>query len=174
MQFIPEEKKAVAVPYFEDVKEGDGWQGHGTHKEAEELQSEVIKAVTRLGGIVSAFQRGTFQIEKQKRQGLQVHYAVKGSDGRLIPGRLDVAALPLRNETSRKRDAAYCMALYMLREFLDGMWLMQQLSPGYAPLMPWMLASPDGKTVSQLWAESSVMNNLLPPGDADFIEAEVV
>ena len=72
-----------------------------------------------------------------------------------------------------KKEKALKMALYMLRISLDGMWFMQQLSPGYAPLMPWMIANQEGKTVSQLWAESSVMNNLLPPGESEFVEGEV-
>jgi hypothetical protein len=174
MNFIPEEKQAVTVPYFEDAKEKDGWQGQGTTKSAETLQSEIIKAIGRLGGIVSGFQRGTFQIDDQSRQGVQVHYSLKSPSGKFIPGRLDVAALPVRDKYSNaKKDKAFRMALYMLRESLDGMWLMQQLSPGYAALMPWMLADKD-KTISQLWAESPAMSNLLPPGDAVFEEGEVI
>jgi hypothetical protein len=60
------------------------------------------------------------------------------------------------------------MSLYMLRTALDGTWFLQQLSPGYAPLMPWMLV--DGEhTITQLWQESSIMRNLLPPGETDFV-----
>lgn len=175
MNFIPEEKKAVSVPYFEDAKEGDGWQGHGTHKTEDTLQAEIIKAMARLGGIVSGFQRGVFQVGNQTRDGFQLHYSLKSPNGQHVPGRLDIAALPVKDKYSTfKKDKSFRMALYMLRESLDGMWLMQQLSPGYAALMPWMLASSDGKTISELWAESSVMNNLLPPGSSEFIEAEVI
>jgi hypothetical protein len=60
----------------------------------------------------------------------------------------------------------------MLRNSFDGLWFLQQLSPGFAPLMPFMLA--DGNmTVSQLWSESSMMSNLLPPGEGDFVEGQV-
>lgn len=176
MQFVPEqEKKALAVPYFEEAARSDGWQGHTTTKSIERLKSEVTESITRLGGFVSGFMGGAFKIENQVRHGFQIHYSITGADGRFVPGRLDIAALPVKDKWSDdKRQKSLRMALYMLKIGLDGMWFFQQLSPGYAPLMPWMLASPDGKTVSQLWAESSVMNNLLPPGDADFIEAEVV
>ena len=171
--FQPEEKKAQKVPYFEDVSRDEGWQGYHTTKSIKTLQSEIGDAIGRLGGVVSGFQRGTFQIETQSREGFQVHYSIENPNGQLVPGRLDIAALPVRDRhNDQKRDKSLRMALYMLRNALDGMWFMQQLSPGYAALMPWMLAD-EGKTISQLWSESPVMSRLLPPGDGDFIEAEV-
>jgi hypothetical protein len=173
MQFIPQEKQSVSVPYFEEVSKLEGWQGHGTHKSVKKLQAEVSECINRLGGIVSGFQQGSFLIDNHTRDGFQIHYSMQSPDGRYVPGRLDIAALPVRNRhNDNLKEKALCMALYMLRTALDGMWFMQQLSPGYAALMPWMLADKD-KTVSQLWAESPVMNNLLPPGDAEFIEGEI-
>lgn len=170
--FQPEEQKAVAVPYYEDAKERDGWKGQATTKSITKLQDEIATAINRLGGIVSGFQRGTFQIDEQQREGFQIHYHLKAPNGKLIPGRLDVAALPVRaRRDPAKREKALRMALYMVREGLTGMWLMQQLSPGYAALMPFMLAD-DNKTVSQLWSETPVMNLLLPPGESEFIDAE--
>ena len=171
--FQPEEKRALSVPYYEDVKEKDGWKGQATTKSVSKLQDEISQAVNRLGGIVSGFQRGTFQIDDQQREGFQIHYHLKAPNGQLVPGRFDVAALPVRaRRDPMKKEKSLRMALYMVREGLEGMWLMQQLSPGYAALMPFMLADGD-KTVSQLWAESPIMNNLLPPGDSEFIDAEV-
>jgi hypothetical protein len=176
MNFIPEQsKQAQSVPFYEDATKAEGWQGYSTTKSIERLKSEVTESITRLGGFVSGFQIGTFVIENQNRQGFQIHYSIAAPDGRFVPGRLDIAALPVRDKwNDDKKVKSLRMALYMLRIALDGMWFFQQLSPGYAPLMPFMLAGPDGKTISQLWAESPVMNNLLPPGDADFIEAEPV
>jgi hypothetical protein len=66
------------------------------------------------------------------------------------------------------------MALYMLRDVFNGLWFLQQLSPGYAALMPFMIADEHGHTVSQLWAESAVMKRLLPPPGADFTDGEVI
>lgn len=63
------------------------------------------------------------------------------------------------------------MALYMIRMFLDGNWFAQQLSPGYSALMPFMIG-PGSKTISELWAESAVMKNLLPPLSGEFEEGE--
>lgn len=171
--FQPEEQKAVTVPFYEDAKEKDGWQGQATTKSVHKLQDEIAQAINRLGGIVSGFQRGVFQVDEQKREGFQILYHLKAPNGQLVQGRLDVAALPVRDKWSEtKKDKSLRMALYMVREGLTGMWLMQQLSPGYAALMPFMLTD-QGKTVSQLWSETPVMGNLLPPGDAEFIEAEV-
>ena len=173
MNFTPETSKAMDVPYYDDVRAEDGWQGQRTAKSADVLKAEIATAIGRLGGLVSAFQQGTFVIDGKSRQGFQIHYAIQSMNGQYVPGRIDVAALPVRANSARLRDASMQMALYMVREAIDGMWFLQQLSPGYAPLMPWMLA--DGKrTVSQMWADSAIMNNLLPPSDSDFIEAKAL
>jgi hypothetical protein len=167
MNFVPDRSEAKDVPYFEDVREGDGWQGQGTRKTVDQLKTEVGDAVGRLGGFVRFFQQGTFHIGNTKRAGLQLHYTI---DGR--PARIDIAALPVRQPANKEKSIK--MALYMLRDTFNGLWFMQQLSPGYAALMPFMIADEQGHTVSQLWAESAVMNKLLPPPDADFdiIDAE--
>lgn len=171
--FTPEEHKAVKVPYYDDVSREQGWQGYTTGKSVETLQAEIVKAFARLGGIVSGFQRGAFQIDQQTREGFRVHYSIQSPNG-FIPGRLDVAALPVRSKyDEKKKDKTLRMALYMLRTSLEGMWFIQQLSPGYAPLMPWMLAEGD-KTITQLWAETSIMNRLLPPAESEFVEGEIV
>lgn len=174
MNFIPKDKpNAVTVPYFEDASRQEGWQGYSTTKSIERLKSEIVESMTRLGAMVSGFQVGTFQLEKQKRDGYQIHYSVQSENGSFVPGRLDIAALPVRsNYDASKKDKSLRMALYMLRISLDGMWFMQQLSPGYAPLMPWMIGK-DGKTISQLWAESPVMSRLLPAGE-EFVDGEAV
>jgi hypothetical protein len=174
LNFTPEQKNAQTVPYFEDVSKDDGWQGYSTTKSVKTLQAEIGDCIGRLGGIVSGFQKGTFHLEKQKRDGFQIHYSIQNPNGHLVSGRLDIAALPTKyGYDDKKRDKSLRMALYMLRVALNGMWFMQQLSPGYAALMPWMLADRDGKTVSQLWSESPTMKRLLPPGDMEFIEGEI-
>lgn len=171
--FQPEEKKAVSVPFYEDAKEKDGWKGQATTKSVSKLQDEISQAINRLGGIVSGFQRGTFFIDDQQREGYQIHYHLKAPNGRLVPGRLDVAALPVRaRRDPMKKEKSLRMALYMVREGLEGMWLMQQLSPGFAALMPFMLGD-DNKTISQMWSESPIMDRLLPPSQTEFVEGEV-
>jgi hypothetical protein len=178
MDFIPEQSSnSVDVPYFEDVTGDSGWQGQATTKSIETLQSEIEEAVKFLGGRVVRFQRGTFQTGKVSRDGFRVHYVVEDTNGHFVAGRIDVAALPNKDDWSlrltikKRKEQSLKMALYMLRVAIKGTWFLQQLSPGYSALMPWMLASGD-KTISQLWGESSVMKNLLPPGEEDFVEGE--
>lgn len=169
MNFIPEQEESKKVPYFEDARKEDGWQGHTTTKDVNRLKREIEKALMLLGGIVVGFQQGTFIIDGQERQGFQVHYAVAG-----MPARMDIAALPVRDYwSSKKKDQSLKMALYMLALGLNGAWLMKQLVPGLNPLIPMMLTE-GGKTVSQLWAENSSMKQLMPPPETDFIEAEEV
>jgi hypothetical protein len=179
--FIPEQhgEDKTEVPYFDDVMSAGGWQGHSTQRSTETLKAEIIASVGRLGGLVTGFQRGTFVIGDQKREGFRIHYAVEHPDSAMFRGRIDIASLPvkdnyrLRRSLNARKDRSLKMALYMLRTALDGTWFLQQLSPGYAPLMPWMLMEGSGdKTITQLWSESAAMRNLLPPWQGDFIEAE--
>jgi hypothetical protein len=177
MNFIPEKNKDAvqSVPYFEDVKASDGWQGQTTGKSLERLKSEILDAVTRLGGKVTGFVKGTFIVGSLKREGFQVHYFIEAADGKVTDGRIDVAALPVKDDwrikksVKTRQEQSLKMALYMLRDALNGTWFLQQLSPGYAALIPWMLV--DGKrTITQAWSESAMMGRLLPPGNAEFVE----
>src|SRR5689334_8429628 len=167
MNFIPDQGEAQEVPFFEDVRKDSGWEGQGTEKTIDQLKIEVGDAVTRLGGFVRFFQQGTFRTGVGTRSGFQLHYTI---DSR--PARLDIAALPVRQKSNKERSIK--MALYMTRDVFNGLWFLQQLSPGYAALMPFMIADEKGHTVSQLWSESAVMKKLLPPPDSDFeiIDAE--
>lgn len=180
MDFVPQQPRSETqdVPYFDDVTGENGWQGHSTGKSLGTLKSEVITAIGRLGGSVLNFQRGTFLVGNRKREGFQIHYVVERiSDGAIFHGRIDIAALPVRDEhrlrrsLARRQERSLKMALYMLRMALNGSWFLQHLSPGYAPLMPWMLAQ-EGETITQLWSKSALMTNLLPPGESDFVEGE--
>jgi hypothetical protein len=179
MEFIPEQPggEAQAVPFFDDVTSEGGWQGHSTGKSLDTLKSEVMVSMNRLGGLVSGFQKGVFQTLPVSRDGFRIHYVVERLDGGMMRGRLDIAALPVR--TTRRaqksltsyREKSLKMALYMLRNALDGSWFLQQLSPGFAPLLPWMIEERTGKTITQLWTESSALRALMPP-EGEFIEGE--
>ena len=172
MDFIPEQPKdAQQVPFFEEATADGGWQGHGTGKSIQQLQSEISSAIGRLGGMIVGFQRGHFVLDHQKREGFQVHYTIENPGGHLIRGKLDIAALPLKKATPAKQEKTLKMALFMLRNALDGAWFLQQLSPGYAALMPWMLDERTGKSVTQLWSESA-FSHLLPAGEEEFVEGE--
>lgn len=178
MNFIPETpKESKSVPFYDDASKADGWQGQATEKSIKALQSEIIEAISLLGGMVMGFQRGSFQTEDGNRQGYRVHYVIEAPDGRQMQGRIDIAALPVKPDTYRsnsfekRKEASLKMALFMLRIALKGTWFLQQLSPGYSALVPFMLG-PNHQTVSEAWAEG-VMSSLLPPGESEFVEGVV-
>lgn len=184
MPFIPDTpKEAKHVPYYEDTlgAKESGWQGQTTGKSVSTLKSEVTVSISRLGAMVQTFQRGTFESDQGNRDGFQIKYSVETPDGRQLYGRIDIAALPIdpnlswRADKDKHRDASLRMALYMLRMALDGTWFLQQLSPGYAALVPFMLG-PNGKTISELWTDGP-MSRLLPPGnteDFNTVEGEII
>ena len=173
--FIPDQpKESVDVPFFEDVTSAEGWQGQTTTKTINALKSEITISISRMGGVITAFRQGKFLVNQKERNGYQILYNLETSSGGLYPCRLDIAALPVRGMPSssfeKRTEKSMRMALYMAKISLDGLWFLQQLSPGYAPLMPFLL-NDGGKTITQLWSESPVMSNLLPSGD--FIEGDV-
>ena len=51
MKFIPDETepRPQDVPYFDELRTADGWQGHATNKSYETLKSEVTSAMSQLG-----------------------------------------------------------------------------------------------------------------------------
>jgi len=175
MTFFPKQpEEGGAVPFFEDVDSEGGWRGMATTKSLATLKSEVAAAIARLGGFVTQFQRGAFELNEQRREGYRVTYSLADTGGQI--GRLNVAALPIKQSARRRKsadarkDKSLRMALFMLRDALDGQWFLQQLSPGYAPLMPWMLADGE-RTITQLWSEGVTMKRLLPP-PGEFVEGD--
>ncbi|MCK4817812.1 hypothetical protein KA005_18725, partial [bacterium] len=100
MEFIPEQpSKALEIPYFDDVTSEGGWRGMSTGKSIETLKSEVTQAIARLGGVVAGFVRGKMITpDGLERGGFQIHYAIEAEGGKMIPGRLEIAALPVREK----------------------------------------------------------------------------
>jgi hypothetical protein len=147
MAFIPDQPdKQQPVPYLEDVTSSGGWVGHTTTKSLEVLIAEVSTALGRLGGTVTSIQSGSFQDEHnpgRKRPGYVIRYNYMVQSGQVISGKIDVAGLPARKPGPDKEKQSRKMALYMLRDAFEGMWYMQQLSPGLVALMPFMLAEGD-------------------------------
>lgn len=167
MNFIPETPRhAVDVPFFENASGANGWQGQTSRKSIDALKGEVSEALARLGGIVVSVMPGKFQTAGRGRYGFRITYLANE-----MRGQIDLAALPMKSETPAKKLQTQRMALFMFRTALEGAWFMQQLSPGYAPLMPFMLTE-SGKTITELWSEGAAMRNLLPAGTDEFIEGD--
>lgn len=181
--FKPKEEIRT-VPYFDDVKASDGWEGHTTSKTIDKLTSEIATNLTLIGCIFSGCQAGTFG----ERHGFQIHFLMKSEDGRAIPSRLDIACLPL-NPRKRTRartrsrgkgsqdvriEGTQKMALYMTAKAIKGMYFLSTLVPAFIPFMSLMLDN-HNQTLGQAWMQSGAMAALMPPTDdfdADVIDAE--
>lgn len=170
MDFIPQQpKKAADVPYYEDTRAEGGWQGQGTGKQLKTLRAEVAEVITRLGGNLVGIQEGQFVDGKRKRDGCRIAYLQEGEGGEMQKGLIDVAALPVRRESNREKSIK--MMLFMLRDALNGLWFLQQLSPGYAALMPFMLVDGE-RNVTQVWSQAGKVSLLLPSPVDEFVDGE--
>ena len=172
MNFVPDGKASqlLRVPYAGEARAADGWQGQDTGRSIETLKSDVVVAMGRLGGVVHGFQRGSYRVDDQDRAGVQISYSVEAPGGKMVYGRLDVAALPVRQPArhrnaqrilDRRNEAALAMALYNVVQTLRAQWVLAQLNPGYVPLMPWLLGD-KGKTLTEMWTTGAAAGRLLP------------
>ncbi len=179
--FVPETSRDEQdVPYYDDVSSEGGWQGHATEKSEPTLQAEITQAIGRLGGMVVGFQKGAFG----SRMGYRVHYTLRRPDGQMWPGKLDIAALPVKppKPNAKKNmdtwnQRSLKMALYMTRVALEGSWFLKQLAPGYNPLMPWMLMPrEDGSefTIAEAFDDMLQGKTMLPEPkkEEDAVEGE--
>ena len=181
MEFKADSQEAKEVPFFKDTTSKGGWAGHTTDKSIDKLQFEVKEAISLLGGTVTGFMKGTFS-GKNPRDGYRVHYIMQSPNG-MVQGKMEIAALPIEKKPwmslaqkkakERKREQALKMALFLLRDSLKGMWYLQQLSPGFAALMPFMIVNDAGETITQLWSRQAEFTNLLPSGESEF-EADIL
>lgn len=165
--FTPDKPEAqVAIPYFEQARASDGWEGHASKKGADQLRDEMITSLNKLGAMITELKTGTFKIHHRERAGIVLVFIMGGT-----PGRISLAALPVRN--GQNRIASIKMLYYITRNVFSGLWLLQQLAPGTAALLPFLLIN-GTQTLSEVWAERTTLGLLLPPGDAEFVEGEVV
>jgi len=178
-------QKEKKIPFFDDVKASDGWEGHTTSKSIDKLQSEISTNLSLIGCVFSGCIAGTYG----DRHGFQIHFAMKDGSGRMIPSRLDISCLPL-NPKYRHRSRSYGrgskdpriegtqkMALYMCAKAIKGMYFLNVLSPSFIPFMSLMLNA-QNETLGQVWIQSGGLAALMPPKDAKFqsgvVDGEVV
>jgi hypothetical protein len=178
--FIPDTPRAASqtIVYYEDALAKDGWKGQATGKSLNALKSELSVAIGRLGGVIGSFQSGSWGTGKEKRVGYRIHFSISEEDGIQQPGQLDVAALPVRPQTSRHRksleqrqEESLRMALFMTVQAFEGMWFLRQLAPGFQPMLPWLLTN-SGHTINELYLLRGHTATLLPAGMEDFEEGE--
>ena len=181
VKFTPDETQdeTALVPYFDEARSKEGWSGQSTTKSIETLKAEVVRAVARLGGKITRFTRGSYEIDGKERAGYQIEYIVEAPDGQLFPGRFDIAALPVKIPTrgnvkqieKNRHKASLRMSLYNVVNSLEASWILQMLSPGYNVLIPWMLVDGE-KTISEIWLEAASFRQLTPPKPGDIVEGD--
>lgn len=186
MKFIPDDDQGptIDVPFFGETRAEDGWQGHATTRSYDALKSDVSKALARLNGVLHSIKRGHYVIDGLKRSGAEIHYSMEGPDGRMVYGRIDIAALPVpepyggnihhsnyERSLRKRHDDSLRMALYNVAEILKAQWCLKQLNPSYVPLIPWMLGK-DERTLSESYLEAGFSKALMPPDKGDFVEGE--
>jgi len=141
--FIPDkaELQKQAVPFFEDQSDAK-IPGRGTEKQLAQLQGEIIELMGRLraGGVT--FIQGTHP-GTPKRYGFQIGFNING-----VPGRIDVAALPIKNETDAKKDRALAQALYLVRNWLEAEVFSAVYRPGAISLVPFLIDD-SGRTMTE-------------------------
>lgn len=170
MNFIPDtDNETFEIPFLDDARSDDGWQGHSTNESIGSLRAQITAEIGRLGGTVIRWMRGTYHIQNQERPGVQIVYQIVKQNNAFFEGRIDIAGLPWRppyggkkshggykDAVEKKKEKSLAMALYNVREALKAMRIMQTLSPGYAALVPWLLAGDSGKTIGELWGSGSI------------------
>lgn len=163
MEFKPDiDEKDLVVPFFEDAKNEDGVIGYTTQKSIKQLKAEITAGFGRLGGSVIGFQSGKFG----NRYGFRIEFTFAG-----VPGRMDVACLPIRKETETKVDKTKRHALYSVQKRLEAEYSTMLVMPGDVPLMPYML-NDKGQTILEVMRESNQIPALPESIEEDIIDGE--
>lgn len=149
--FVPDELHVpkLDVPYFEDQSD-QKIPGRGTEKSPEQLQTEVREMMTKLGAFRVIFTPGKFS-DNPVRYGYQMTFVIGD-----VPGRMDIAALPMRSEAPGKKNKALAQALYLVRNWLEGEFFSQVYRPGSIPLLPYMVGN-DNRTVTEVMVSTGAI-----------------
>jgi hypothetical protein len=158
MSFIPDNpmpQSEAALPFYEDAEE---LKIPGTHvtRALEDYQEAITGYLFQLGANRVKFIPGKHE-GAQPRYGYQITFVMNG-----IPGRFDIAALPMRAPNPRKKNRALAQALYLAQEWLKAEVFSHIYRPGAIPLLPYLIGA-DDQTVT----EALVKNRDLPllPGN---------
>lgn len=159
VEFIAEQPHALemAIPFYEDNLLDKTIPGRGVEKPVEFYQKQVQQLLLKLGAGMIRFVGGRYP-GKPERYGYQILFSMNG-----IPGRIDCAALPLRNETAHKKDRALAQALFLVRSWLEAEVYSYVYRPGSVPLIAYLIGE-DGKTVTEKLLETRGLPSLLASG----------
>lgn len=160
VNFIPEpvSRGSDQIPYFEDSSEVKipGWR---TRKDAPTLQREIMGLMLKLNAGNVNFTPGRFPAapNQPQRYGYLMTFSLNG-----IPGRMEIAALPLRKETAIRKDDALQQALFLVRNWLESEIYSVMYRPGSVPLIPFLIGA-GNKTVTEALLESTDLPLLANP-----------
>lgn len=157
VNFIPEPVKTSVfqVPYFEDSSEVKvpGWR---TRKTAKQLQLEILDLMLKLNAGNVIFTPGSFPAapDQPPRYGYLMTFSFNG-----IPGRMEIAALPLRKETQIRKNDALEQSLFLVRHWLESEVYSVMYRPGSVPLIPFLIGA-GNRTVTEMMVESGNLPKL--------------
>lgn len=146
-----------SVPYFEDSA-ALGIIGSDLRKDLPYYMSKVTTLLGRLDGVGVRFEEGVYGDGGTARHGYRITFTAYA-----MPAVIHCAALPIRNETPRKRERALAQALYILVHKLQGAVNAYIFEPDSLPLVPHLLGS-GGKTVMEA-VRYGLSSNLLTKGE---------
>lgn len=157
MQFIPDMPKTitVTVPYFEDITAKDV-PGRAVEKTINFYQQRIVDLLLQLGAGAVVFFPGKYPTSPE-RYGFQIQFSLNG-----VPGRFDVAALPIRKETATKKDRALAQALYLVGNWLETEVYSAAYRPGAVALVPFLIGD-GGKTVTEELVARGVLVDIRAP-----------
>lgn len=152
--FIPDRptNPVFDIPFFEDVTSKDA-TGRYTQKKIGILQKEITGLFLKLGGGNVQFTQGQYP-SSPRRYGYRIHFSMNG-----IPGRIDIAALPMRSETDIKKDRALAQCLFLFRDYLQSEANSIIYRPGAIPLIPYLIGSGD-RTVTESLIETKILPDM--------------
>jgi len=144
VNFIPDERQPqhLETPFYDDITAKD-IPGCATEKSIDQIQTEIKAVLKRLDCANVLFMTGKTS-DKPVRYGYQIHFTHFGQKGRI-----DCVALPIRNETPRKKERALAQALYLVRNALEAQLYAKFYQPGYEPIVPYLI---DDKGVTMMQA----------------------
>lgn len=165
MTFIPapiEGRDLEYVPYFDDIyKSGSGIPGSSAKGSIEDYQMQIEALIRQLNATHVQFVQGHYpgqgdpsagsgQVQPD-RYGYQILFRLNGN-----PGRIDVAALPIRRESRHKIDRAKAQALFLVRDWLQSEVYSHLYRPGSITLIPYLIGD-DGRTVTETLLQSKAL-----------------
>lgn len=148
VNFVPDKMDLgmLNIPFYEEQSDAK-IPGRGTSKSPEQLQAEIRDLMTKLGAYNVVFMPGKIN-DKPLRYGYQISFMISNN-----PGRIEIAALPMRSETPSRKTAALAQALYLVRNWIEGEVFSQIYRPGNVPLMPYFIG-PGDKTLNEAMIET--------------------